>query len=202
MSLKQKQKEFKKKIICEVAYDLLSNKPVESVSVDEIARLVGCAKGTIYLYFKNKDDILHHLVSEGLQNLCSDMEAQCLKVRDIHEAVNNYVQLQFHFFKQYNFLLSSWLRRRMAERIRPECVEAINSILDRKIQIVAEMLERGIKDGHIIKVDAYQLANLMESVFREATFPFIKDEGKEKSEHKLNLLNYVLNNGILIRNTT
>ncbi|MEQ8173721.1 MAG: TetR/AcrR family transcriptional regulator [Syntrophomonadaceae bacterium] len=202
MSFKQKQREFKKKVICEVAYDLLTSKPVESVSVDDIARLVGCAKGTIYLYFKNKDDILHHLVSEGLQKLCSDMEDQCLKVRDIREAINNYIKLQFHFFKEYNFLLSSWLRRRMEEKIRPECVEEINNMLDRKIQIVAEMLGRGIKDGFIIKVDAYQLANLMESVFREATFPFISDEAKEKSEHKLNLLNYVVNNGILIRNTT
>lgn len=202
MSLKEKQKEFKKKIITETAYDLLSQKPVESVSVEEIARLVGCAKGTIYLYFKNKDDILNHLVSQGLQRLCSDMEKRCLSVNDIQVAISNYIQLQFKFFREYNFIISSWVRRRLENKIKPDCINVVNGMLERKIQIVAQMLEKGIRDGHIIEVNAYQLANLIESIVQEATFPFTHSEVKDKSDDKLTLLNFVLNNGILVRNST
>ncbi|MEN6391705.1 MAG: TetR/AcrR family transcriptional regulator [Syntrophomonas sp.] len=202
MSLKEKQKEFKKKIICEVAYNLFSSKPVESVSVEEIARLVGCAKGTIYLYFKNKDEILNHLVSQGLQKLCSDMAENCLSVDDIQVAISNYTRLQFQFFREYHFIISSWVRRRMEGNIKPESIKAIDSMLEKKVQIVTQMLEKGIKDGHIIQVDAYQLANLIESVVREATFPFTHTEIKDSSDDKLTLLSFVLNNGIMVRNTT
>jgi len=202
MSLLEKQKAFKKQIILEAAYHLFSSKPVESVSVEEIARLVGCAKGTIYLHFKNKDEMLNQLVSEGLQKLCADMEEGCLSINDIHDAISNYIKLQFKFFREYHFIISSWVRRRLEDKIKPESIGVISGMLEKKVQIVAQMLERGIKDGHIIQVDAYQLANLIESVVREATFPFTHTDIKERSDDKLTLLNFVLNNGIMVRNTT
>lgn len=202
MSLQERQKAFKRQIILEAAYKLFSHKPVESVSVEEIARLVGCAKGTIYLHFKNKDEMLNQLVSEALQKLCADMEEGCLSVNDIHEAISNYIQLQFNFFKEYHFIISSWVRRRLEDKINPESIGVISVMLEKKVQIVAQMLEKGINDGHIIQVNAYQLANLIESVVREATFPFTHADFKDGSDDKLTLLNFVLSNGIMVRNTT
>ena len=130
------------------------------------------------------------------------MEEGCLSINDIHDAISNYIKLQFKFFREYHFIISSWVRRRLEDKIKPESIGVISGMLEKKVQIVAQMLERGIKDGHIIQVDAYQLANLIESVVREATFPFNHTDIKERSDDKLTLLNFVLNNGIMVRNTT
>ncbi|MDD3364087.1 MAG: TetR/AcrR family transcriptional regulator, partial [Syntrophomonas sp.] len=123
MSLKDQQKEFKKQVIAEAAAKLFLNQPFESVTMDELARTLGCAKGTIYLHFENKDHILTYLISQGLEKLCADIEDQCLHNPDLMSAINNYLVLQYHFFREFNQILSSWGRRRMQNHIKEEWID-------------------------------------------------------------------------------
>lgn len=44
--------------ILEAAIELFSEKGFESTSIQDIAQLAGVAKGTVYLYFKSKDDLM------------------------------------------------------------------------------------------------------------------------------------------------
>ncbi|MDD2383815.1 MAG: TetR/AcrR family transcriptional regulator [Sulfurospirillaceae bacterium] len=51
-------KEEKRSEIARSAIDLFSQKGIVQTSMDEIAKSAGVAKGTIYLYFKNKEEIM------------------------------------------------------------------------------------------------------------------------------------------------
>ena len=51
-------KEEKRNIIVLASIKLFSQKGFQKTSIDEIAKSVGVAKGTIYLYFKNKEEII------------------------------------------------------------------------------------------------------------------------------------------------
>lgn len=56
------QKEAKKQSLLSSAYALFTEKGVAKTSVDEIVRHANVAKGTFYLYFKDKGDLLQQLV--------------------------------------------------------------------------------------------------------------------------------------------
>ncbi len=48
--------------LLESAFDVMSEKPFSCVTMSEIAERVGLSKGAAYWHFKNKNDILIHLV--------------------------------------------------------------------------------------------------------------------------------------------
>lgn len=51
-------KEEKRCAIARASIDLFCEKGIAQTSIDEIARSAGVAKGTVYLYFKNKEEII------------------------------------------------------------------------------------------------------------------------------------------------
>ena len=51
-------KEEKRSTIARASIDLFCEKGIAQTSIEEIAKSAGVAKGTIYLYFKNKEEII------------------------------------------------------------------------------------------------------------------------------------------------
>ena len=51
-------KEEKRCEIARASIDLFCEKGIQQTSIDEIAKSAGVAKGTVYLYFKNKEEII------------------------------------------------------------------------------------------------------------------------------------------------
>lgn len=197
--LREKEKEFKKQMIAEAAYELLSTRPYESVTVDDIAKLVGCGKGTLYLYFENKDHILAYLLSAGLGKLCADIENQCLGVNNIFTAVNNLLALQYNFFLEQNQIISSWLRRKTDKDNHSDWINEVHQMMETKLHMVAQVLEKGIKEKILISVNSYELARVMDNISREAALAVT--EGRswgDDPQRVLELLKMILNNGIFL----
>jgi len=182
----------------ETAFQLFSSRPFEAVTVDEIAREVGCGKGTIYLYFKNKDHLLTCLISQELGQLCQNIKEQCLDNDDLLSAIDNYLVLQFQFFRGYNHILSSWARRRLQNKVREEWMEDIHNKLRRKLEMAVAVFERGQEEKQLISVDSYELARLLETIFQDATFPFVGEKNWDCAPEGItNLMKLVLTRGIL-----
>ena len=59
----EQKKEQKKEGLLEAAYQLFLEKGVNKTSVDEIVKKANVAKGTFYLYFKDKYDIRNRLAA-------------------------------------------------------------------------------------------------------------------------------------------
>lgn len=63
MSLKDEKKLIKRKNIMEAATELFMNTGFTATAVDEVVKAAGVAKGTFYLYFKDKYDLLDQIVT-------------------------------------------------------------------------------------------------------------------------------------------
>ena len=63
MSLKDEKKLIKRKNIMEAATELFVNTGFTATAVDEVVKAAGVAKGTFYLYFKDKYDLLDQIVT-------------------------------------------------------------------------------------------------------------------------------------------
>lgn len=63
----------KRNRILQAAIEVFSRKGFFNSKVSEIARASGVADGTIYLYFKNKDDLLISLFEEKMGEVVSDV---------------------------------------------------------------------------------------------------------------------------------
>lgn len=76
MTNKQEQRsEETKRSILTAAGRLFAERGYDAVTMREIAKAAGCSHTTIYIYFKDKEALLHHLAMEPLQALFAEMEA-------------------------------------------------------------------------------------------------------------------------------
>ena len=62
-------KKKKRDSLLETAFQLFMTKGIQNTSVSDIAEQAGVAKGTFYLYFKDKHDIHNHLISHKSSQL-------------------------------------------------------------------------------------------------------------------------------------
>jgi AcrR family transcriptional regulator len=68
-SLKEKQRQERENLIFQVAEEVLLEKGYYETSMDEIAARVGIAKGTLYLHFARKEDLVFALLKRELHTV-------------------------------------------------------------------------------------------------------------------------------------
>lgn len=69
-------KEEKRRKILEAAEALFSRGRFHEITMDDVARKAGVGKGTIYRYFKDKDDLFFELAMSGYDELCEMVRAE------------------------------------------------------------------------------------------------------------------------------
>lgn len=74
-SLKERQRQEREALILQVAEEVLVEKGYYETSIDEIATRVGIAKGTVYLHFPRKEDLVFALILREVKQVIADAEA-------------------------------------------------------------------------------------------------------------------------------
>jgi len=87
-------KEQKKKDIALATKALILSDGISNITISQIAKAAGIGKGTVYEYFKNKDEIVFELVEILMQEHNEQKEAQLNKLTSTREKVKKF----FSFF--------------------------------------------------------------------------------------------------------
>ncbi len=72
LTMKEKEIEFKRKIIIEEASKLINKFGFKNTKMEEIAKKVGFSKASLYLYFKDKEEIAFHIIKLLLEDFSKD----------------------------------------------------------------------------------------------------------------------------------
>ncbi len=101
MALKEKdQSNSKHDQILQAAIKVFAKKGFFNSKVSEIAREANVADGTIYLYFKNKDDILISLFEEMVGGINIRMEEELAKIDDPLEKLRVFIAQHLSLLKE------------------------------------------------------------------------------------------------------
>ncbi|MFO8050046.1 MAG: TetR/AcrR family transcriptional regulator [Desulfosudaceae bacterium] len=73
--LKKEEKENRRRLIVATAEELFREDGLDGLTLRNVARRIGVAPGTIYTYFKNKEELLLHVLSNNLDLLEDGLEA-------------------------------------------------------------------------------------------------------------------------------
>lgn len=99
-----KKKELKMAKLYDAAYELFTAKGVHETVVDEIVKHAGVAKGTFYLYFKDKHDLVDKLIVRKTSRVLGGaMDALSAKLEtdhlDFQQSVVFFVDYLVNFFR-------------------------------------------------------------------------------------------------------
>ncbi|WP_249316995.1 TetR/AcrR family transcriptional regulator [Gehongia tenuis] len=103
----QQRKELKKQNLVNAAYELFMSKGFNKTSIDEIVMKAKVAKGTFYLYFKDKNEVMKEIVVRISRNIL--LEAfEKVKANDRGDFVQNvlfFVDNIIEYFKRNKLVL-------------------------------------------------------------------------------------------------
>ena len=89
----QSREAKKRRRILAAAYALFLSQGYRKTSVDDVAKKAHVAKGTVYLYFKSKSDLLVHSVAFEKKSLMAQMTRILSEQTPTHERLREFIRL-------------------------------------------------------------------------------------------------------------
>jgi TetR/AcrR family transcriptional regulator len=151
---REREKEQRQKAIIDAAEKVFFSQGVENATLDEVAERAELSKGTLYLYFQNKDDIYHAIVLRGLNILLSQFEKTFSTEKTGIDKLNAFGRAYSGFHKEYPQYANAMLhheghkleidQKQELPFVR-KCFETGNKIF----KLMQEAVEQGIRDGSL-----------------------------------------------------
>lgn len=149
----------KYKQILDAAVIVIAKNGYHQAQVSKIARQAGVADGTIYLYFKNKEDILISLFYEKMGYFVEQIEEGMKKKSSAGEKLLFLIQKHFQILSEdVNLAMVTQLELRQSNK---ELRHRINDVLKGYLNILDRILMEGIKNGEFLSNLNIKLARNM-----------------------------------------
>lgn len=143
---RKEQAQLTKKNIYEAAIALVQEKGFENVSIEDITTKANTAKGTFYLYFKSKQDLIYHTI-------------------DMYDEISLRSYKKVNHLETFEEQLLSYLQYANAEiaQIGEKILNALiglNLIVEKKfviapgravLDVLGKMVEKGMETGELSK---------------------------------------------------
>jgi len=147
---------FTRQSILDAAVDLLTRDGIQGLTMDRVATEAGVAKGTLYVYFKNKEEILdaaldasfYPLVTESFALLESDLAPD--------KKLAEYSLCYVKFFDEHRDLIRVIFFDR--ERSNSGKSHFTDSRYRTFVERVADVLDEGVRQGLFVPSDSMKIA--------------------------------------------
>ena len=136
----------------------------ERANLDEIARRAGLAKGTIYRYFDSKAELYVEVLVANAEVFVKRLRATvdpALGPEDQIRRTGNFYFRHFRENPEYFRIFWALENRHLIGGVHDRVVEAVTDIWKRCLQVLADEIERGVRDGAFRSCDAWEMANIL-----------------------------------------
>lgn len=145
----------------EVARNLFFEKGYSGTTIEEIARTAGFSKRTVYLYFKNKDELFITVGEEGIILIREQLEAIPVHEQPVEKSMADVLEIYLKFAKDYPHYF-----RIIFKEATPEMIRSIPEDLRRRLEehekaclgVPVAIAEKARKEGIIGDVDPWEVA--------------------------------------------
>ena len=151
---KEREKEQRRRAILKAARKIFFEKGLQAAAMDEMAETAELSKGTLYLYFKSKEDLYVSLLEEGLAILRRMFEEVAARPLPADEALRQIGFTYYQFFKQYpdyfNILVFADARV-LHSQVSEEVLQGSERRSLACLEVVARVFARGVQEGFFRK---------------------------------------------------
>lgn len=182
--LSRKEREYNRhrREILEVALDLFSKKGLYAVTMVDIAKESEFAVGTIYKFFKNKEDIYKVLVIEKVSEFHILLNnALATKGTEI-EKINLWVKEKFRIFNINKNFVKLYLAEAMSvdSNVKVGLKTEIKKMYEDMLNSLEQIFKQCVQKGIIIKEDPHILALTLDDISNTLFFKHIETPDKYK----------------------
>ncbi len=151
---KQREREQRRMDILCTAEEIIIKKGITGTTMDEIASLCELSKGTLYLYFKSKEELYRQIMFNIMENFVTIIETNLNKHQEYEKKLNSlgesYLEFYHKYPSQFKIMNDTDCGHDHGKDLNNEA-EAEHFEKSGKIwQIVQDVIEEGIQKGYFI----------------------------------------------------
>jgi len=166
---KEREKERRRQQIIVAAKRIFSAKGFNKATMEDIAKEAEISPGTIYIYFKNKDELYASLSIRILQHL--NIRLEHVKNQNNLNDEQRIASLKDALYDIYDFdplILINLFHLQSSESLKnlsPELLSEIKRLSQSSIKIMSDIFSEGISTGVFIKANPNALADIFWALF-------------------------------------
>jgi TetR/AcrR family fatty acid metabolism transcriptional regulator len=164
------KKAIKKQLIVRSAIEVFSQHGFRNSSISEIARKANVAEGTIYQYFKNKEDLFFSIAVEKTKEFCRELDLHLEGIEGALNKIKKFIWYYLYFFRMNpEYSRTLMLEMRVSKNfVKTMTYKSFKNFTKKILEIIKEGQEEGTirKDVNIYLVRQLLLGILEHIVTR------------------------------------
>ncbi|MGD8366989.1 MAG: TetR/AcrR family transcriptional regulator [Desulfobacterales bacterium] len=166
---KERERERRRQQIIVAAKRVFSEKGFNKATMEDIAKEAELSPGTIYLYFKNKDELYASLSLRILQYL--NIRLEHVAQQKGLSTTERIQALKEAMFDVYNFdplVVINMFHLQSSETLKnlsPELLSEIKQLSQSSLGVISEIFKEGIQEGVFIEKHPVALADVLWALF-------------------------------------
>jgi AcrR family transcriptional regulator len=166
---KERERERRRQQIIVAAKRVFSKKGFSRATMEDIANEAELSPGTLYLYFKNKDELYASLSLRILQYLLIRLEHLNTETPlEIEERITGLKEALYDVYEFDPLVLINMFRLQSSELLKnltPELLSEIKELSKRSLSEMAKLFQEGVQDGVFIDRPPIAIADIVWSMF-------------------------------------
>ncbi|RJP69125.1 MAG: TetR/AcrR family transcriptional regulator [Candidatus Abyssobacteria bacterium SURF_17] len=148
-----------KQRIVDAALAIAAAKGFEQATTAEIAQQAGVAEGSIYNYFRTKDDLLIHMVGQYASSFLRQLEDEVGEEQDALKKLERLISFHIRFFTQEGNIFQVIYGKTPGTRVR--MARIIRVAIVPYVSILEGIIGEGIRQGKIRKLNPQVAASFL-----------------------------------------
>ena len=162
----QKKNEQTMNRIFDSAENLFSKKDFHEVKMEEIAKNANVGKGTIYTYFKSKEDLLFKCLMHNLEDHHKKFSEVVNTDKDFKTTLKDAFVFMFDFFKRKSALIQRIMGLMPQLKLSESDIKYAREMFHKTLDVSSDFFQRGIDEGIIINImTSRQIAIVFQKMF-------------------------------------
>ena len=201
LSRREREKLRHRRQMLAAALELFSEKGFHNVSMHEIAKRAEFAIGTLYKFFKNKEDLYKALMMEKAEEHHRVLMGVLSEENDVMTVIEDYIAAKARLFADNLATLRLYFAetRGASFNIKAGLDQDIRKLYDKFIMRLASVLETGIRRKVFREMDPYHMAVALEGLTNAFLFCWLEDPEQHPYEANIPVIRDMFLKGVLTK---
>jgi AcrR family transcriptional regulator len=151
--------------ILETAARLFDRRRYHEVRMEDVAVAAGVAKGTLYRYFEDKEDLYIALLVSALDRLYRELVAALAAVGEPERRVHVFLECSVTFFEAHPYFFD--LQQRVESSVNIDRIHELTDLRESFFRLVTEIIRELVATGRYAAPDPLAAAMMLTGINRQ-----------------------------------
>jgi TetR/AcrR family transcriptional regulator len=175
--IKRKEREYlaHRKEILQAAEKVFAEKGFFQTTMSEIAEAAEFGTGTLYKYFKSKEELYFTLIDEKVEELHRLVKAELSQKTSAMERIKKVLGLQFEFIEKNRNFFRIYIseRSRFEWNVKDDFGKGIHNKMVAYIKSLAQVIKEGRKEREFKSMEPVDLAHALVGMINSFVFEWL-----------------------------